>query len=57
VWFRTPAELEALVVGPWRIRDRKRVDFTVRAEFYANRLGNPNGREHGEAVLGLVLEP
>jgi hypothetical protein len=56
VYFRTPEHVESLF-GPWAIIDRKRVDYTVRREFYANRLGNPDGREHGESVLGWTLEP
>ena len=53
--FCTPEGVEALF-GPWRVRDRKRVDFTVRREFYLIRRGNPAGREHGEGVIGWTLE-
>lgn len=56
VWFRTPEEFPALF-GPWVCRDRKQVDYTVRREFYLNRLNNPDGVEHGESVIGWVLEP
>jgi hypothetical protein len=54
--FRTPEAIEALF-GPWRVKDRKRIDYTVRREFYINRLGNPAGQEHGESVFGWTLEP
>jgi hypothetical protein len=55
-FFRTPTEVEGLF-GPWKVRDRKRIDYRVCKEFYVNRLGNPDGVEHGESVCGWVLEP
>ena len=52
--FRTEAHLRSLI-APWLVIDRKRVEYTVSAEFYRNRLGHPNPSSHDEAVVGLLL--
>ena len=60
-FFRTEYQLLRLLAPTpstttsWRVLDRKRVDYRVQAEFYRNRLGNPGGYAHDEAVVGLLL--
>lgn len=57
--WRTPATLlDLLASAPgWRPGGRvNRLDYTVRPEFYANRLGVPGRVPHPEALLGLELE-
>jgi hypothetical protein len=53
--FRTEAELLALL-GPWRVIDRKRLDYEVTARFYRERLHHPNPTPHQEGVVALRLE-
>jgi|GEM_PF-2545710 hypothetical protein len=53
-WFRSEPELLALL-GEWKVLDRKRLDFTVDAEFYRRRLLHPNPISHPEGVVALYL--
>lgn len=55
-WFRSESDLMALISPAWEVQSRKRVEYQVTREFYANRLGNPNGTAHEEAVIGLLLD-
>ena len=54
VWFRTETQLSALL-GPWQVVERRRLDYTVDAEFYRWRLNNPNGTAHTEGIVMLDL--
>jgi len=54
--FRTEAGLMDLL-GHWLVRDRKRLDYTVSAQFYRERLAHPNPTPHEEGMVALYLEP
>ncbi len=55
-WFRTEDHLVSLF-GGWDMVDHKRLDYSVSAQFYRDRLGHPNPVGHREAVGSYYLEP
>jgi hypothetical protein len=55
--FRNEGHLLSLVGlgGPRFLRRRVAVEYEVTAEFYRNRLGNPDGVTHNETVVSYLL--
>ncbi len=55
--FRIEAHQRSLITAAgWRVTSRKLVEYTVGADFYRERLGNPAGTAHAEAIVALELE-
>lgn len=53
-YFLTREDLFALTKG-YDIQATTGQPYTVTAEFYANRLGNPNGKPHGEVCRSILM--
>ncbi len=54
-YFLTHEDLMKLVREDFDIRAMSSQPYTVTPEFYANRLGNPNGTAHGEVVRSIYM--